>query len=230
MIYLTGDTHGRFDRIEEFCRKTGTTTYDVLIILGDAGLNYWLGYRDEAAKEYVSELPVTLFCVHGNHERRPATIPSYKEKQYRGGTVWYEDAYPNILFAKDGEIYDFDGKSCIVIGGAYSVDKSYRLMRGWNWFPDEQPSQEIKARVWDRLESINYTVDVVLSHTCPLRYEPTEVFIPGVDQSAVDKSTEEWLGKLEERIDYKAWYCGHYHTTKRVDNIRFMFEDYAVLE
>ena len=29
-----------------------------------------------------------------------------------------------------GEVYDFNGNSCIVIGGAYSVDKYYRLARG----------------------------------------------------------------------------------------------------
>lgn len=28
----------------------------------------------------------------------------------------------------------------IVIGGAYSVDKFYRLSKGYNWFEDEQPS------------------------------------------------------------------------------------------
>ena len=37
----------------------------------------------------------------------------------------------------------------------------------------------------------NWQVDVVFSHTCPLKYEPVEVFLPGIDQSTVDKSTEE---------------------------------------
>ena len=95
------------------------------------------------------------------------------------------DQYPNILFAIDGEVYDFNGNSCIVIGGAYSVDKYYRLARGWSWFPDEQPSEEIKAKVERVLAERNWKIDIVLSHTGPLKYEPTEVFLPMIDQSIV---------------------------------------------
>ena len=39
MIYLTGDMHGDFERIEDFCSLEYTTKEDVLIILGDAGIN-----------------------------------------------------------------------------------------------------------------------------------------------------------------------------------------------
>ena len=60
-------------------------------------------------------------------------------------------------------------------------------------------------------------VEVVLSYTCPLKYEPVEVFLSVVDQSTIDKSTEIWLGAIESRLDYKEWYCGHYHTAKKID-------------
>lgn len=42
MIILTGDTHRDFKRIFAFCEENGTTREDVLIILGDAGINYYL--------------------------------------------------------------------------------------------------------------------------------------------------------------------------------------------
>jgi len=41
MIYLTGDPHGNFDRIKEFCGRLKTTKDDIMIILGDAGINYY---------------------------------------------------------------------------------------------------------------------------------------------------------------------------------------------
>jgi len=44
---------------------------------------------------------------------------------------------------------------------AYSVDKYYRLQRGMNWFPDEQPSDEIKQQTEKQLSSINWNVDIV---------------------------------------------------------------------
>ena len=61
-VYLTGDTHGRFERIACFCRDNHTTLGDVLIILGDAGVNYYLDYRDEKLKQYIDTMPVTLLC------------------------------------------------------------------------------------------------------------------------------------------------------------------------
>lgn len=229
MVYLTGDTHGDFRRIKQFCLKVKPTIDDTLIILGDAGFNYYGNYRDRNGKEYVSKLPITLFCIHGNHECRPTSLPTYIEKEHHGGTVWYEEEYPNILFAKDGEIYDFDGKKCVVIGGAYSVDKFYRLTMGWNWFPDEQPLDEIKQYVEQQLSSVGNKVDVVLSHTCPVKYEPVETFMSCIDQSKVDKSTEIWLGEIESRITYDKWFCGHYHIAKKIDKLQFMFDDYDTL-
>lgn len=230
MIYITGDTHGDFERYIAFSEKTEPTVEDTMIVLGDAGLNYYSNDRDSMRKAFVNSFPFTTFCIHGNHEMRPADVGSYKTKEYCGGSVWYEDEYPNILFAKDGEIYHFGGYNCIVIGGAYSVDKYYRLARGWQWFDTEQPTDEIKTFVEAQLSQRDNKIDIVLSHTCPIQYEPIEVFLPGIDQSSVDKSTEEWLGKIESCIEYKRWYCGHYHTDKKIDKIQFLFKDIGVID
>lgn len=224
MIYITGDTHGRFDRIQEFCKDFNTSKEDILIILGDAGINYY-GSGDRSRKKKLQKLPITLFCIHGNHEQRPETIVSYKIDDFHGGKVYVEDEFPNIKFAKDGQIYNFNNREYIVIGGAYSVDKFYRLVRGINWFSDEQPSDEIKAEVVGVLGNHNWQIYGVLSHTCPLKYEPVEVFLPMIDQSTVDKTTEEWLDRIEDKLRYDKWYCGHYHTEKAVDKLRFMFND-----
>lgn len=229
MIYITGDTHGNFGRIYNFCMKFKTSVKDIMIILGDAGINYSGGLADKENKDYIASIPITLFCIHGNHEQRPFTIPSYKEINWHGGRVYMEKQYPNILFAKDGEIFDFGGLKTVVIGGAYSVDKFIRIIRRYNWWEDEQPSDEIKQYVEKQLNDNNWKVDVVLSHTAPLKYEPVEVFLSGIDQSMVDKSTEEWLDRIENRLDYKKWYCGHYHTEKKIDKLEIMFENFDAL-
>ena len=35
--------------------------------------------------------------------------------------AFVEDAYPNLLFSVDGEVYDLDGYQTIVMGGAYTA-------------------------------------------------------------------------------------------------------------
>ena len=190
-------------------------------------LHFKLGMIQGGIKKWqeVANLPITLFCIHGNHERRPTTIVEYKLQEWNGGKVWVEEAYPNILFAKDGEIYDIAGMKTIVIGGAYSVDKFYRLSKGYNWFEDEQPSDEIKAYVEKQLSNNDWNVDVVLSHTVPYDYRPVDLFLSMIDQSTVDESTELWLGEIEKKLDYKWWYAGHYHTSRVRDKVQIMFED-----
>jgi 3-oxoacid CoA-transferase subunit A len=225
MTYITGDTHGDFRRFYNFCSQNNTSQNDLMIILGDAGVNYFEDGRDITRKELISKLPITFFCIHGNHEKRPADVGTYKTKIFNGGNVWFEEEYPNILFAKDGDIYRIDNYECIVIGGAYSVDKPFRLAHGWHWFETEQPSEDIKKYVEKQLYKADSKIDIIFSHTCPFRYEPIEMFISGIDQKDIDKSTEKWLNIIEKNNIYKKWYCGHYHTAKRIDKIQFMFEN-----
>ena len=58
---------------------------------------------------------------------------------------------------------------------------------------------------------------------------PTEMFLPMVDQSAVDSSTEEWLDRIEDTVNYKVWYCGHWHTDKRIDKMHFLYKTFECL-
>ncbi len=228
MVYYTGDIHGGKFEIVRLCKRMKLTNDDIIVILGDVGLNYYEDERDAELKHAFSKLKPTIFCIHGNHEIRPENIQTYRTKEWNGGVVWYEEQYPNILFAKDGEIFTMDGLRHLVIGGAYSVDKYFRIRRNYGWWPDEQPSEEIKAYVEQQIQGQHF--DVILSHTCPFKYEPVEAFLPMIDQSTVDTSTERWLDKIEETVCYDAWLCGHWHINKRIDNIQFLYHDIITSE
>lgn len=223
VVLITGDTHGVFGRIIKFCEAFPTQKEDVMIILGDAGINYSGDWNDIFTKKHLAHLPITLFCIHGNHEMRPEKISTYKLTTWMGGKVYVEDAYPNIIFAKDGEVYNIAGKKVLVIGGAYSVDKWYRLQTGRRWYEDEQPSEETKQYVEQQLEKCNWNVDVVLSHTTPFQMRPIDMFLPTIDQSTVDYSTEEWLTGIEEKLTYEKWYAGHYHCDRTEGKLQIMY-------
>ena len=228
MIYYTGDIHGNSKKIIKFAKDNKLTDQDIICILGDVGCNYFGegSVQDHNMKQALHKLPCTIFCVHGNHEERPQNISTYKRKLWNQGYVYVEDKFPDILFAIDGMIYDFDGKDTLVIGGAYSVDKYYRLAMGYHWFPDEQPDDKIKKEVETAIGMWGYEFDQILTHTCPMKYIPTEAFIPGVDQSTVDNSTEEWLNTIEDRCTYDRWLCGHFHIDKEIDKLHFLYNDF----
>lgn len=228
-FYITGDTHGNFNRINYFCQRFETSKEDILCILGDAGINYYLNKKDYMLKQVLQDMPITFFCIHGNHEERPFNISTYITKKWNGGIVYYEEEFPNILFAKDGEIYNINGKSILVIGGAYSVDKEYRLLKGWSWFKDEQPNKEIVKYIEKQITKQRH-FDIVLTHTCPIGTEPRHMFLPFIDQSKVDKTTELLLQRIADWITFDNWYFGHFHGHWDNGKYHMLFEDYVEVE
>ena len=81
-----------------------------------------------------------------------------------------------------------------------------------------------KKKCEEMLEKHGWEVDVILTHTCPEKFEPREMFLDGLNPDLVDKSTEKWLDKIEKKTDYKLWYAGHYHADKIVnDKFKLMF-------
>ena len=53
--YITGDCHRHFERISFFCRYHATTKEDVMILLGDAGVNFFMDETDRALKCMLSD-------------------------------------------------------------------------------------------------------------------------------------------------------------------------------
>ena len=62
MIFITGDTHGNFERVEAFCRRFQTSHDDILIILGDAGINFSGARYDSLKKRLLESLPNHDIC------------------------------------------------------------------------------------------------------------------------------------------------------------------------
>lgn len=178
MIYITGDTHREFYKLHDIEKN-------MLITLVDVGINYYLYKRDKMLKEQSNSYNIKPFCVQGNHEESPENISTYKEINMFGGKAFIKEEYQNIIFAKNGKLYDI-GKKVLVIGGAYSIDKNYRIIYGYPWFKDEQLSKEEVDNILNKYKG--QYIDIILSHTRPLKYESIEVFMKGINQSDVDKS------------------------------------------
>lgn len=212
--FLSGDTHADFSRFE-------TDIFDkrdenCIIILGDSGLNFYKGGKGKKIKEYANSFGYYFYLVRGNHEDRPENIEGMQSVYDRDvqNEVFMEPQYPFLRYLKDGETYCFNGVETLVIGGAYSVDKDYRLENHLTWYPEEQLTKRERDLIFDKVKGRHF--DLVLTHTTPYEWRPTERFLSFIDQSTVDVSMEHWLSEVRDAITYERWAAGHFHTNKRV--------------
>lgn len=82
MIYYTGDIHGEVLHITDAVTRYEITDKDVIVILGDVGMNYYGNtHGDKHRKKKLNRLGIPVFCIHGNHEMRPETIATYREEE-----------------------------------------------------------------------------------------------------------------------------------------------------
>lgn len=223
--YLTGDIHGQIP-VENW-RIAVDTPYDesAIIILGDAGFNYYLNKKDNKVKDKVAEeFPgLTIYCVHGNHEERPEKLENissvYDEDTHNH--IWVEEDYPNIRYFHMWGEYKIAGYTTFVMGGAFSVDKEYRLLNHWQWFPTEQMTFNEKLDMLHYVDKKHF--DLILSHTCPYTWQPFDLFLPFIDQSKVDNGMEHLFEDVLQNTFFDKWCYGHFHDDRWQNNRARMF-------
>lgn len=89
MVHITGDIHGEVRRITEMIEKYEITPSDIIVILGDVGMNYYGNKKgDRHRKKKLNNHGIPILCIHGNHEMRPESLITYREDQWHGGTVY----------------------------------------------------------------------------------------------------------------------------------------------
>lgn len=217
-VLITGDCHGRVEeRLAHI--NDAMPEYDpsetAIIFLGDISFNYYNDKKDWELKYRAAQFGYTIYALRGNHENRACNMekPIYVVDDFVKGIVCYEEEFPNIRYFMDcvAEYVIMDRK-VLCIPGAYSVDKWYRLKNGWQWFPEEQLSAEEMKYAEEHFSGKHY--DIVLSHTCPISWEPRDLFLKSINQSQVDKTMEIWMEKFKDMISWELWMFAHYHADR----------------
>ena len=222
MIYITGDMHGDINQMRQIMNKINCKLNNTLIVLGDFGANYYFDKKDNVFKNAISEYNINIFVIRGNHDGNPAQIKNIEQKEKYNNIGYIEQEYPNIFYAINGNVYNIEENQFLVLGGAYSVDKFYRLSMGYKWFSDEQMNNSEKEKF---LQNYPQKVDVILSHTCPYSNIPYHLFLKNIDQSTVDNSMEYFLQEVKEKIEYNNWFFGHFHANEEIEENMYMLYD-----
>lgn len=210
MIYVTGDTHGQMDVAKlfpgSFPDGKKLTLNDYMIICGDFG-GIWNGdSRDDARLDFYEEKKYTILWVDGNHENFDA-LSKYPVTMWNGGKV--QIIRDNIIHLMRGQVYNIDGKTFFTFGGGISIDK-HRRVPYVSWWPQEQPNHEEIEEALTNLEKYNNKVDYIVTHACPetiMRNELNSIKA----MYKMECATEKFLDEIFNTVEYKQWFCGHYH-------------------
>ena len=93
----------------------------------------------------------------------------------------------------------------------------------------EQLSAEERAEILARVKNKRY--DLVLTHTAPITWEPTDLFLRGIDQSTVEKDMEYWLKEVALSVCWGHWLFGHYHADRvEAPHVEQFFQEYEDLD
>lgn len=124
-IMLLGDTHGNTSFILNHVIPAATEAgVEWIYQLGDFG--YW--EHTAEGEQFLNDIQdaltvagLKLLFIAGNHDKTSMIAGRYSK---------VEDFYlvrASIWFAPNGTQWDFEGKSFLALGGAYSIDKKWRL-------------------------------------------------------------------------------------------------------
>lgn len=228
---LVSDCHGQFGKFKSYQDEIKNSEETAVIILGDVGLNTLKEHDSHTKNGLSKKYKFRIYCVRGNHEARPQD-ESGMELVYDedvGGEVWLQKQWKNIRYFKDYGEYSIGGHSVFVIGGAYSVDKKYRLIMGWPWYANEQLTKEEMDNAYKMCAGKHY--DFIFSHTCPYSWMPTDLFLSSINQAEVDNSMEKWLEKVRTDVPWGVWLFGHYHADRlERPNVEMFYQETENLE
>jgi len=215
--WITGDKHGEVDFRDlsstKFPQGKQLTKSDYVITLGDFGVFWGPGTertRDYLLKFYNSKKFTTL-VVHGNHDNIPE-MDACPEVPMFGSTV--KQLSDSVFYLLNGHVYTIEDKKYFVMGGGLSIDKLQRR-EGYSWWKEEIPEYMTIKSGFDLLATMDNKIDYVLTHAI---FEDAYNYVfRGVHQYKENDPMHKSLQILYETIEYKIWFCGHYHEDMYLD-------------
>jgi len=224
-IFITGDVHGEvMSRLsnKNFPIAKELNREDLVFITGDFG-SIWNAAEDQREKHilnWLNDCKFTTMIIGGNHENwdRLRDLPLVE----KFGVVLGE-IRPNVFFVPNGTLIEYAGKRIFCMGGAMSTDQHHRT-EGVSWWAGEIPTYEEMDFGTKNLERVGYKVDLILSHTMPIRNITMFCMANGFNHERVTDPTANYLSFIAEHAKFDQWFCGHFHENQVYEDVMVLYD------
>lgn len=229
-IFVTGDIH----RIAEYgaCRFSSRswprgrelTRDDVVIVAGDFGFVWNDSNTDRYWLDWFESKPWTTCFVDGNHENHQL-LSELPVREWHDSRVHM--VRPHVLHLMRGEVFDIAGTRLLAMGGAASNDIELRR-EGVNWWAQELPGDDEMDRCRAALDRVGWSVDYVVTHEAPASI--AEGLCQERRREFANDRLQRFLSELDARLQFRAWFFGHYHGDEwRDPRHRLVYHDIVAL-
>lgn len=230
---LSGDLHGNAlgelsainsKKVKTKCKTPEQIKYH--IILGDCGFLFGGSHKevdksDKYLQSWFNSKDYITLCVFGNHENYDKLLSLPKVDIGIGETVY--KVSDKIYYLQRGKIYNIEEKKFLVLGGGVSIDKDWRIP-GLDWWAREQWSYTEQEDLFKLLKEID-EVDYIVSHTAPDYFIDYLQMHLGHGLRQYFDNTVIINNEVNAEIEFKHWYCGHYHTTFTKDKYTCLYKE-----
>jgi predicted phosphodiesterase len=203
MVRFAGDWHGDRDHATQIIKGAAALDIETVIQLGDWG--YWAHTREGSTypkyvNKYAALKGVRVIWLDGNHENHPHLWETYPV-----GDDGFAHMGSNLLYSPRGNTFTISNTRFLTVGGAYSVDRSWRVP-GKSWWATEMINDDEMRKAM----SVG-KVDVLLSHDAP---EGVDIPCMRADDKMFFQETVEnrdRLRQIAEAVQPNIVFHGHYH-------------------
>ncbi|MBQ3220256.1 MAG: metallophosphoesterase [Clostridia bacterium] len=211
MIYFLSDVHENINFVGLQKYLEIATKNDLLIILGDIGLNFSDNKENRNFTEKFLRINKNIAFIEGNHENF-AFLDGFPVEEWKGGKV--NRISKNIVRLMRGNIYDIDERKFFAFGGCKSSPK-WKEMGLWHY--GEEPTKEEFEFAILNLKKHNNNVDFVLTHKYDIKGQGTN-----------SELLMELCSYIDKNVAYKKWISGHWHKQKEYDSKHLLVYDNLV--
>lgn len=213
-VLVLGDTHGSKGTVKRAIETAAKHDATAIVQVGDFG--YWEhstsgGWFLESVSKRSVEADIPFFWIDGNHENHTMLRRDYGPggRKHKPSPEGFWEIRPLLYYIPRGTKWTWDDCTFMGVGGAYSIDKAYRLEKeaiaGSSrqlWWPEEQITDE-------ELEFVKSqgTADVLFTHDCPTNAPFRNRIKPDLDSQMHRQRIDE----IGWSVKPKWWFHGHMH-------------------